>query len=135
LNVQTSIVGVKQGGSGWDTTWLWDQAGYLEGTAFPTWPGNSGIAAHAALPNGSPGPFARLDTLKWGDRLIVHAWGQSYVYEVRKVSQTSPDDLKVLSHEEYSWITLITCGDYDEEDGKYTSRTIARAVLLSIEDE
>jgi len=135
LGVQTAIVGVKEGGSGWDTTWLWDQAGYLEGTAFPTWPGNSGIAAHAALPNGEPGPFARLHTLRWGDRIVVHAWGQSYTYEVRKIAQTSPDDLTALSHEEYSWITLITCEDYDEESGEYTSRTVARAVLVSVEDE
>lgn len=135
LNVQTAIVGVSEGGSGWDTTWLWDQAGYLEGTAFPTWPGNTGIAAHAALPNGQPGPFARLDDLKWGDRLVVHAWGQRYIYEVRKVTQTSPTDLKVLSPEEYSWITLITCGEFDEDREQYTSRNIVKAVLLTVEEE
>jgi LPXTG-site transpeptidase (sortase) family protein len=135
IGVETSIVGVAEGGSGWDTTWLWDQAGYLEGTAFPTWPGNTAIAAHAALPNGQPGPFARLDTLSWGDRLIIHAWGQRYTYEVRKVTQTRPENLKIISHEEYSWITLITCGDYDEKSEKYINRTIARAVLISVEDE
>lgn len=135
LGVQTPIVGVPEGGSGWDTTWLWDQAGYLEGTAFPTWPGNTGIAAHAALPNGEPGPFASLGTLKWGDRFSVHAWGQRYVYEVRKVSRVKSGDLRVLSHEEYSWITLITCEDYDEGSGAYASRTVVRAVLISVEEE
>jgi LPXTG-site transpeptidase (sortase) family protein len=135
LNVQTTIVGVPEGGSGWDTTWLWDQAGYLEGTAFPTWPGNSGIAAHANLPSGQPGPFAGLSSLRWGDRVIVHAWGQRHVYEVRKVTQVRPEDIKALTHEEYSWITLITCSDYDEKLGEYNARTIARAVLVSIEDD
>ena len=39
LGVKQSIVGVP--GPDWDVTWLGSQIGYLQGTAFPTWNGNS----------------------------------------------------------------------------------------------
>lgn len=135
LGVKTTIVGVQKGGSGWDTSWLWDQAGYLEGTAFPTWEGNTGIAGHMFLPNGEPGPFASLQDMGYGQQVIIHAWGQKYLYEVREVSQVRPTDLSVLSHETYDWVTLITCRDFDPTSGKFPSRTVVRAVLVGVEDE
>jgi hypothetical protein len=52
LDVQVPIIGVPESSYGWDTTWLYDKAGYLEGTAYPTWAGNTGIAAHTVLPDG-----------------------------------------------------------------------------------
>jgi LPXTG-site transpeptidase (sortase) family protein len=134
IDVRMSIVGVSRGGNGWDVRWLWDQAGYLDGTAFPTWPGNTGIAAHAVLPNGSDGPFARLDALKWGDQVIIHAWGQKYIYEVRQSMQVYPNETEVLGHDELDWVTLITCQDYDDDLETYRRRMVVRAVLVAIED-
>lgn len=135
LNVQTPIIGVPQSGSGWDVSWLWDRAGYLEGTAFPTWNGNTALAAHAYLPSGEPGPFASLGKLVWGERIEIHAWGQRYVYEVRRISQVWPDDLSVLQHEDYDWITLISCDGFDEKADQFQQRLVVRAVLVSIEDQ
>jgi hypothetical protein len=43
---QSEIVGVS---SDWDVTWLGDSVGYLPGTAFPTWSGNTAIAGHVYL--------------------------------------------------------------------------------------
>jgi LPXTG-site transpeptidase (sortase) family protein len=135
LRVKTPLVGVHQGNDGWDVSWLWEQAGYLEGTAFPTWAGNSGIAGHAFLPNGKPGPFNQLGLLKYGDRVIVHAWGQRYIYEVRQVKQVSPKRLDVLQHEELPWLTLITCDDFDSAVGGFRQRLVVRAVQVAIVDE
>jgi len=135
LGVKTTIVGVQQGGSGWDTSWLWDQAGYLEGTAFPTWEGNTGIAGHVFLPNGEPGPFAALQRMRFGGQVIIHAWGQKYLYEVRDVSRVRPEDLSVLAHETHDWVTLITCLDFDQSTGKFPWRTVVRAVLVGVEEE
>jgi len=135
LGVKTTIVGVQQGGSGWDTSWLWDQAGYLEGTAFPTWEGNTGIAGHVFLPNGDPGPFTDLHRMRFGGQVIIHAWGQKYLYEVREVSRVRPDDLGVLAHETYDWVTLITCRDFDQSSGRFPWRTVVRAVLVRVEEE
>lgn len=133
LQTNLAIVGVPRSGSGWDVRWLGEQAGYLEGTAFPTWQGNTGLVAHATLANGSPGPFAHMGELRWGDQVLLHAWGQRYVYEVRQNSLVSPDQLTMLKHEELDWITLITCQGYDESAGAYRWRRVVRAVLVAIQ--
>ena len=135
LGLETTIVGVPRSGDGWDVSWLWDQAGYLNGTAFPTWSGNSVITAHVTLPTGQAGPFDGLRSLRFGDRVVIHAWGLRHVYEIQSVELVAPDDLDVFRHEEQSWLTLITCLGYDEAQNTYRSRVAARAVLVSIGEE
>ncbi len=134
LDVRVPIVGVPRGAQGWDLTWLWDQAGWLEGTAFPTWAGNTALTAHVYLPDGEPGPFIHLYDLRWGDRVILHAYGQRYIYEVRDVRLVSPDDTSVLGHKERDWVTLITCRGYDDALGDYRWRVVVQAVLVAVEE-
>ncbi len=133
LNVSIPIVGVPLDESGWDLTWLGGQAGYLEGTAYPTLPGNTALTAHVYLPNGQPGPFVNLHTLVWGDEVIVHANGQRYLYQVRTQRKVWPHDLSIIKHEVYDWVTLITCQGYDEADDSYNYRIAVRAVLIAVE--
>jgi len=135
LDVASEILGVPLSESGWDVTWLYDKAGYLVGTSFPTWKGNSVITGHVVLPDGLPGPFHELGLLSYGDRVLVHAWGLQHVYEVRTVEVVPPDDRDVFRHEEQPWVTLITCSGFDEEQGTYRWRVAVRAVLISVEDE
>lgn len=135
LREKMAIVGVPKGDTGWDVRWLADEAGYLEGTSFPTWSGNTGLAGHTVLPNGYPGPFAKLQTLRWGDQVIIHAWGQRYIYEVRDSSLVLPNMLNVLRHEDLDWVTLITCEGYNGFNGKYFWRRIVRAVLITVQEE
>ena len=132
LEVQIPIVGVPLRDGNWDVSYLWTQAGYLEGTAFPTWAGNTAITGHVYLADGTPGPFRYLTELVWGDELIIHAFGQRFTYEVRQVANVRPNDLSVLSHEEYDWVTLITCQGYDEQLDTYRRRTVVRAVLMEV---
>jgi len=133
LDVDIPIVGVPLGSEGWDMTWLSDQAGYLEGTAYPTWDGNSVLTAHNYQASGLPGPFWNLGSLKWGDRLIVHIYGQRYIYEVRQVSLVLPGDLSPMRPETRPWLTLLTCRGYQEESRSYQYRVAVRAVLVKIE--
>jgi LPXTG-site transpeptidase (sortase) family protein len=135
LGVETSIIGVPEIGNGWDTAWLAANVGYLQGTAFPTWRGNSAIAGHKVLPDGEAGPFAELHRLSYGDRIVIHGWGQQYIYEVRTIERVQPQDMSVLHHEDLPWLTLITCRDFDESMGVYPWRTIVRAVQVDIIDE
>jgi len=129
------IVGVPQNKSGWDVTWLGKQAGYLYGTAYPTWNGNSVITAHVYDADGNPGPFVNLGKLKWGDWVIIHAYGQQYIYEVRQILNTKPDDPALLKHEDRAWVTLITCQGWDARTNTYASRLAVRAVLIKIQPE
>ncbi|MBM3120684.1 MAG: sortase, partial [Chloroflexi bacterium] len=134
LKLSLPIVGVPAGKAGWDLTWLWDQAGYLEGTAYPTHRGNSALTAHVVLSDGTPGPFARLQDLRWGDRVLVRAYGQVFTYEVRTVARVNAGDLRPLSHKDQPWLTLITCHTYDEADGRYLHRMVVQAVLVEVTD-
>ena len=134
LRLEDRNLGVPQSGGGWDVSWLGEEAGYLNGTAFPTWAGNSVITAHATLPSGLAGPFADLKSLRFGDRVIIHGWGERYIYEIRELDLVSPSDRQVFRHEERSWLTLVTCQGYDEREDAYRWRVVARAVLVKIED-
>jgi LPXTG-site transpeptidase (sortase) family protein len=132
LNQNLLVVGIPITEDGWDLTWLWDQAGYLEGTAFPGTVGNSVITAHVYLPSGLPGPFAGLNTLRWGDKVILWIDGEQYIYEVRTNTSVLPGDITPFRHEETPWVTLITCLGYDRYSNTYRYRQVARAVLVEI---
>ncbi len=130
LGVESDIVGVPLLDKEWDVTWLWNQVGYLEGTAFPGWNGNSVLTSHVYLPNGLPGPFAELGHLQWGDHVIVDIYGSRYLYEVRESGLYSPTHDAIFRHEELSWLTLVTCAGYDETRDSYRWRRVVRAVLI-----
>jgi LPXTG-site transpeptidase (sortase) family protein len=132
LNVRAPIVGVPLNGEDWDLTWLGDQAGYLNGTAYPTHAGNSFITAHVYTPDGRPGVFASLQTLQWGDQIRIHLDDQIYIYQIQSVMTVSPGDHSIFKHEELPWLTLITCKDYDPITRSYIHRVAVRAVLLQV---
>ncbi|MCC6501452.1 MAG: sortase [Anaerolineales bacterium] len=134
LGVKLPIVGIPKLKDGsWDVTWLSRQAGWLEGTAFPSWQGNSVLTSHVYLSSGLPGPFMNLDKLKYGDKIIIHAFGERYIFEVRTNAVVNPSDTTVLKHEESSWLTLMTCKEYDEQTNTYKRRVIVRAALMKVE--
>lgn len=136
LDVQTTVTGVPIDGSQWNLTWLGGQIGWLEGTAAPTWAGNTVLTAHAYTADGLPGPFARLKDLKYGEQIILHADGQKYIYEVKSRDLVLATDTTLLTqHEEMDWLTLITCQTYDARTQTYLYRTAVRAVLVKVEAE
>ena len=134
LGVNTAVLGIPRNEKTglWDVSWLWNQVGWLNGTAYPTWDGNSVLTAHVYLPNGKPGPFVNLGKLQWGDQIIIYSLGQKYVYEVREVKRVLPDNQTVFKHEDRSWLTLVTCEGYDDKSGEYAYRRVVRAVLVEV---
>jgi LPXTG-site transpeptidase (sortase) family protein len=133
LGVQIPIVGVPQTDDGWDVSWLGSQAGWLNGTAYPTWSGNSVITGHVYDAYGNPGPFAHLNGLWYGDQIIIHAGGAQYIYEVREVTQVAPNAVsQAIKHEDLPWVTLITCRGYNETTNTYTYRVVVSAVLVTV---
>jgi len=134
LGVEIPIVGVPEVKNGWDVSWLGNDAGWLNGTAFPTLNGNSVITGHVYDVNGKPGPFIKLNTMKYGDVVTIRAYGLKYTFEVREVLSIAPDDIPAaLKHQEKPWITLLTCQGYNEKDKSYSSRVIVRAVMTKVE--
>jgi LPXTG-site transpeptidase (sortase) family protein len=135
LGVSMPIEGVPLVKGDWDVSWLVQQAGWLQGTAFPSWQGNSVLTSHVTLADGTDGPFAQLGKLTWGDQVIVHAYGTKYTYEVRQNRTVSPYNTTVFEHEDEAWVTLITCKNYNETTGTYSSRSVVRAILIKSEAE
>jgi LPXTG-site transpeptidase (sortase) family protein len=133
LGVKMPIVGVPKTKNEWNVSWLGKNAGWLEGSAYPSWKGNSVITGHVWNADNSAGPFVYLNTLWWGDKIIVHLAGQQYIYEVRSVKQVAPTDVSaMLKHEELPWLTLISCKSYDEATDSYRYRIVVRAVLVEV---
>ncbi|MCC6986286.1 MAG: sortase [Anaerolineales bacterium] len=138
LGVKEPIVGVPQTAEGeWDVTWLANNIGWLNGTAFPTWEGNSVVTAHVTNADGLEGPFANLKKLKYGDQIIVHLYDEKYTFEVRNSRLSRPYTTSfAFEHlEEQSYLTLITCQYYLPKSDSYYFRRVVRAVLVKVESE
>lgn len=134
IGMNSRIVGLKMAGNRWDVSWLGDDLGYLEETAFPSWNGNSVITGHVYKADGKPGPFQKINQLKYGDPIHLHIYGLNYVFEVREVMTIQKDDIKtVMKHESTPWITLMTCQGYDDENKSYRSRILVRAALVKLD--
>jgi LPXTG-site transpeptidase (sortase) family protein len=132
LKVNTSIVGVESKQGHWDVSWLQNQVGWLNGTAYPTWKGNSVLTAHVVNADGKPGIFARLKALGLGEYIFVYGPGYRYTYKVILNELVQPDDASVMKHQDKSFLTLITCDSYDEETNTYLNRVAIGAVLVDV---
>ena len=134
LKVDVPIVGVPQNNTGWDVTWLTNaQAGWLNGTAYPTWDGNTVLTGHVTNASGNPGPFANIKSLKYGDKITIQAYGETYTYEVRENKLVTRDNMNVIEeHMDRDWVTLITCEYYNETTDEYLFRRVVRAVLVEV---
>ena len=135
LNVKSTIVGVPQNkDKTWDVTWLGNDTGWLNGTAFPTWTGNSVLTAHVTNASGLAGPFAALKSLKYGDQIIVHMGGGQYVYEVRNTRLARPYSTSYAfqSMQDASYLTLVTCSGFNPLNESYLFRRVVRAVLVEV---
>lgn len=134
LGLSASIVGVPQADGEWDVTWLGNSVGYLNGTAFPTYLGNTVLTAHVWGANNKPGPFYGLEQLSYGEQFTITAWGNTYTYEVRGNDLYNPRNVRPLANVPgYDWVTLITCHGFNESTGTYEFRRVVRAVLVSVD--
>ena len=135
--LKTSIVGVPQSDLRWDVAWLGKDIGWLHGTAFPSWEGNSVLTGHVYDANGLPGPFYNLKNLRYGDSIVIHLYGEKYIFQVQATRLVSPasTDFALEHLEDYSYLTLITCQGYNPLNDSYLFRRIIRAILVDVQSE
>jgi LPXTG-site transpeptidase (sortase) family protein len=134
LGLIAKIVGVPGENGDWDISWLGVDVGWLQGSAYPTWQGNTVLTGHVWNADNQPGIFVNIKSLKYGDKILIHSGNLTYVYEVRENKQLDSDDFKIVfKHEELDWITLLTCEDFDPALSEYVHRRMVRAVLIRIE--
>jgi LPXTG-site transpeptidase (sortase) family protein len=81
-----------------------------------------------------PGPFANLKNLKYGDPIIIHLFDQQYIFEVQSTGLVHPETTAyAFEHlEDNSYLTLVTCQNYDLATDSYSKRRVVRAVLVSV---
>jgi LPXTG-site transpeptidase (sortase) family protein len=91
---------VEEKKGNWDISWLQDQVGWLNGTAYPTWKGNSVLTGHVINADGKPGVFYGLKALGVGEYVFVYNSGYRYTYKVLSNSFIQPDDKNIMKHEE-----------------------------------
>ncbi len=134
LGVNTVIVGVPQTNGSWDVTWLGNQAGWLAGSAYPTWSGNSVITGHLTDSNGKAGVFAGISNLAYGDEIRIVSGSSVFIYQVRSIQKfIDPNDVSaVLQHKDSPWISLLTCQGYDSRTGTYRYRQLVQAELVQV---
>ena len=133
LGIKFLIVGASITNKTWDLTWLKDNVAYLEGSAYPTTAGNTVLTAHVQDANKNLGPFSDIKGLQVGQNIYIHVNGQTYVYQVQESRKISPTGITTMfKHEEDSWITLVTCEDFNAKTGLYSTRRMVRAVLISV---
>ncbi len=131
LGVWAPVVGVPLSDAGWDVAWLGESVGWLQGSAFPTWPGNTVLTGHVWDADNTPGVFYRLRDLRFGDRILLHLGGQTATYVVRENRLVLPAQMDVVwRHFEGDWLTLVTCAGYQPEEQDYRYRRLVRAVRV-----
>jgi LPXTG-site transpeptidase (sortase) family protein len=136
-NLRTDIVGVPQSDLRWDVAWLGQDIGWLHGSAFPSWEGNSVLTGHVYNSNGLPGPFYNLKNLRYGDAIVIHLYGEKYIFQVQATRLVSPASTGfALEHlEDHSYLTLITCQGYNPLNNSYLFRRVVRAILVDVQPE
>jgi LPXTG-site transpeptidase (sortase) family protein len=132
IKVNAPIMSVKLKDGQWDFSWLANQIGWFEGTAYPTWDGNSVLGAHVVSKYGTPGLFADLSKVHVGDYIFLYNSGYRYTYQITSNKFTLPNDLSAFKHEDKPTLTLITCDTYDAKTGTYLRRVVVRAALIDV---
>lgn len=131
LGVNSAIVELPLLDTGWFLDGLETRIGHLDGTDAPGGTGNAVFAGHITLADGSSGPLAKIETLLPGAQIIIISSKQRYIYEVTGQQQVAEDRLEVVYPTKQPQLTLITCSRWSWLNGRYTSRQVVTARLVS----
>jgi len=114
----------------WDVSHLEQAVGHLEGTAPPGSNSNIVLAGHVTLAAGVYGPFAGLAQLAQGDLIEVYGGDQKFQYVVDGYQTVERTDVQVTQPTDTGQITLITCSNWNRDEGRYQQRIVVKGHLL-----
>lgn len=130
IGVDTVVKYVPFDGLTWMIGGLRQEVAWMGDTSWPGLGGNTGLAGHITLHNGSDGPFRHLADLLPGQEVIVYTENNVYTYKVREQVLVDPYDLSVVQPSSGSQLTLITCAAWDKEMKTYQRRLIVYSDLV-----
>ena len=115
----------------WKVADLNQMVGHLEGTAPPGSNSNFVLAGHVTLETGEYGPFANLGLLAPGDVVTVYKGNQEFKYVIDGAQIVDRTAIEVTYPSERAEITLITCSNWNNTEGRYIERLIVKGRLLT----
>jgi LPXTG-site transpeptidase (sortase) family protein len=133
ITLDTIVKYVPFDGITWLIAGLKQEVAWMGETSWPGLGGNTALAGHVTLRDGSNGPFRFLFDLQAGDAVFIYTDHNIYEYEVRDKLAVEETDLSVISPTDESQLTLITCSEWDADTGFYTKRYIVNAALVGVQ--
>jgi LPXTG-site transpeptidase (sortase) family protein len=88
------------------------------------------LAGHVTLSAGVYGPFAGLGQLAAGDEVVVYYGDQLFKYLVDGYQTVERTAVDVTYPSQTGQITLITCNNWSNEEGRYLQRLIVKGHLV-----
>ncbi len=133
IGLDTVIKYVPFNGDTWLIGGLKQEVAWMGNTSWPGLGGNTGLAGHVDLADGSEGPFWKLKDLKPGDKVIIYTQKNIFTYIVSEQRVVEDYDLSVVAPSEQPQVTLITCTAWDNELRTYLKRLVVFATLLNVQ--
>lgn len=126
--VTSRIINAARTAQSWETRYLGNSVGHLQGTSWIGEPGgNIVLAGHVTNERGEPGPFAYLFEAQIGDEVILHDGEREYLYRVTTIVRVPPDAIEYVAQDGIPRLTLITCDDWDLARQEYNTRLVVVA--------
>jgi LPXTG-site transpeptidase (sortase) family protein len=132
LNVDAPIMTIPIVNGRWDLSALGADVGWLTTTgAFPGDKLAMALVGHITTERLTRGAFADLERIKPGDEIVYAVAEVEYVYQVRRRSRVTPDNVKALYVPDGQTLLLLTCTDWDAEGKRYANRLLVEAGLVA----
>lgn len=132
LDVDTVVKYVPFDGLTWLIAGLKQEVAWMGDTSWPGLGGNTVLAGHITLNDGSYGPFRYLSDLGAGDLILIYTNENVYTYQVRDQKVVAETDMSVTEPTDISELTLITCTDWDSETRFYLKRLVINSDLITV---
>jgi LPXTG-site transpeptidase (sortase) family protein len=130
LSLDTPVLYAPVKNGTWQVDHLLQAVGYLEGTAPPGSDSNFVVAGHVTLEAGVYGPFANLGYLAPGDLVIIYQRGKEIPYLVSDSYVVGHKTVDIVYPSDTGQITLITCINWNGNQGRYTDRLVVKGRLI-----
>jgi LPXTG-site transpeptidase (sortase) family protein len=129
ISVDNIVKYVPYDGQSWMIAGLRQEIAWMGDTSWPGLGGNTGLAGHVTLRDGSDGPLRNLSQVQVGDEVIVYTEEKVYTYKVTWISLVGEDALDVIQPQATSQVTLVTCADWSDDLKMYMKRLVVIADL------
>lgn len=132
IGLDTAVVLAPREGDSWAVDHLGQAVGHLQNTASPGMGGNIVLAGHYTLEetNGGPGPFYKLKQLVPGDVVTIYQGKKTFNYMIDGFQTVDEKAVDVTFSSGTAQLTLLTCTQWDRNQGEYLKRLIVKGHLL-----